>query len=840
MKIIQLKTNHMENPVGFAINPPIFSWQVEGATGKFQKAARIKVAADPEMTRILADTGWSAELDSLASPMEMVLTPRTRYFWAVSVETDAGEMAESGVSFFETGKMGESWEAHWITCDRTSRHPIFHRDIPVTKPLLSARLYICGLGLYEAEIGGVRVGNEYMTPYCNNYNAWVQAQTYDVTDLLRNDGRLSVTLGDGWYMGRFGYLGKENLYGTEPKLIAEVRLRYEDGSEDVIGTDESWFVTRSKITFSNIYDGEHRDDTLPETDPEPVRPTNLSASVTDRYSLPVTIQERIKPAALLHTPKGETVLDLGQNLTGIFSLCLNEKPGTVVHLQMGEVMQNGCFYNENLRTAKAEYIYTCSGGKVALEPKFTFYGYRYVKVEGVTEFQPGDFTALVLHSDLPETATLITGHDKLNRLIENVKWGQKGNFLDVPTDCPQRDERLGWTGDAQVFSATACFLRDSYAFFRKYLHDMNTEQAALDGMVPDVVPSLSKDYQGTACVWGDAATIIPWNLYMFYGDKSILTDSFDGMKAWVDYIHRYDGTNHAWREHFHYGDWLALDRPGSAPDECKGGTDEGYIAYVYYMNSAEIVSQTAKILNREAEAQKYAALAEELRNFIRQEYFAPYGRCVADTQTGLLLALQYGLSPNPEACRKRLAEKLSISGGKLQTGFVGTPFLNRQLTEAGMEREAYDLLLNEEYPGWLYEVNLGATTIWERWNSLEPDGTVSSTGMNSFNHYAYGAIAEWMFRYMAGLQPMEPGFRKVKIAPIPDARIGRVEMRYASAAGTYSVRWEILDAETFHLRVEVPFGCEAELRLPCSDEPGQVLTAGVFETTYRPNRRFEA
>ena len=841
MEIIHLKTNHIESPIGFQMNQPVFSWQVEGAKGKFQKSARIKVASDPAMTCILADTGWSAALDSLASPVELALTPRTRYYWTVSVETDAGETAESPVSFFETGKMGETWAARWITCDRTDRHPVFHRDIAVTKALASARLYICGLGLYEAEINGVRVGNEYMTPYCNNYAAWVQAQSYDVTELLQTGGRLSVTIGDGWYMGRFGFFGKHNLYGSEPKLIAEVRLRYADGSEETVGTDERWSVTRGKIAFSNIYDGEHRDDTLPEADPEPVRLTDMPTPITDRYSLPVTVHEKIKPVALIHTPKDEMVLDLGQNLTGIFSLRLNEKAGTLVHLQMGEVMQDGCFYNDNLRSAKAEYIYTCPGGEVVLEPKFTFYGYRYVKVEGVPNLRPDDFTALVLYSDLPETGMLTTGHDKVNRLIENVKWGQKGNFLDVPTDCPQRDERMGWTGDAQVFSATACFLRDSYAFFRKYLHDMNSEQKTLDGMVPDVIPSFERDYQGTACVWGDAATIIPWNLYVFYGDKSILADSFDGMKAWVDYIRRYDGDTHAWREHFHYGDWLALDLPANAPDERKGGTDEGYIAYVYYMNSAEIVSRTAKILGREAEARGYAALAEDLRAFIRQEYFSPNGRCVADTQTGLLLALQYDLSPCPDACRKRLAEKLAMNGGKLQTGFVGTPFLNRQLTEAGMERTAYDLLLNEEYPGWLYEVNLGATTIWERWNSLEPDGTVSSTGMNSFNHYAYGAIAEWMYRYMAGLQPMEtePGFRKVQIAPVPDVRIGHLKMRYTSAAGTYCVSWEVLNEDTLHLRIEVPFGCEAELTLPYSSEPKQMLTAGVFETTYHLGQGFK-
>jgi len=837
MRITQLKTNHIEKPIGFQMEQPVFSWQIAQAGGKFQRAARIKVAQDSGMTRILADTGWRGDLDSLASPVRLSLKSRTRYYWTVSVETDAGERAESDVEFFETGKMGEDWYAQWITCERTERLPIFQKEIMVSKRLASARLYICGLGLYEAEINGVRVSSEYMTPYCNNYAAWVQAQTYDVTEHLRSGGRLSVTLADGWYMGRFGYLGRDKLYGSEYKLLAEVHLSFADGTEEVIGTDESWHVTRSTITFSNIYDGEHRDDTLPETAPEPVHLTDLDAPVVDRYSLPVTIHEKIKPLQLIRTPKGETVLDLGQNLTGIFALRVHEKPGTVIHIQVGEVLQEGCFYNDNFRTAQAEYFYTCGEEKLTLVPRFTFYGFRYVKIEGIAHLDPDDFTALVLYSDLPETVALTTGHEKLNRLIENIKWGQKGNFLDVPTDCPQRDERMGWTGDAQVFSATSCYLRDSYAFFRKYLHDMHTEQVMLDGMVPDVVPSFEAGYRATSSVWGDASTIIPWNMYLFYGDISILEDSFEGMKAWVDYIRRYDGETHVWREHFHYGDWLALDHPSGAVDECKGGTDEGYIAYVYYMNSAEITAKTAKLLGKQAEEKKYAALAASLRDFIQREYFAPNGRCVADTQTGLLLALEYGLTPNPTACRERLAEKLKMTGGKLQTGFVGTPFLNRQLTEAGMVQSAYNLLLSEEYPGWLYEVNLGATTIWERWNSLSQDGSVSSTGMNSFNHYAYGAIAEWMFRYMAGLQPVAdaPGFRKVKLCPMPDQRVRSVNMSCQTAAGTYQVKWELPEGGMFHLEIEIPFGCSAELTLfhaPENLSGVQVLTAGQYTFSY--------
>lgn len=837
-------TNHLTSPIGYQMDQPVFSWQVEKAEGKKQTAARIVVAKDMALLEVVADTGWS-ELDSLAAPVDLSPAPRTRYYWTVAVRSDAGEEAVSEIQFFETGMMGEPWQAKWITCDKKERLPVFHKQISVNKPLERARLYICGLGLYEASINGGRIGEEYFTPYCNNYSAWLQVQTYDVTDELRCGGELSVLLGDGWYAGCFGYASKPGdpgNYGQERKMIAQLYLTFSDGSVEIIGSDETWYVTRSHITFSGIYDGEYRDDTLSESEPEEVIVTSENAPLTDRYSLPVIIHERMMPISLIHTPAGETVLDLGQNLVGIFSFHVHEKTGTKISLQFGEVLQNGCFYRENYRTALSEYSYVCKEEDVWVRPHFTFFGYRYVKIEGIKNLQKEDFTALVLYSDLPETGTLMTGNEKVNRLVENVKWGQRGNSLDVPTDCPQRDERLGWTGDAQVFSATSCYLRDSYAFYRKYLHDMYTEQLQQDGMVPDIVPSISPVYQTTAAVWGDAACIIPWNLYLFYGDLSILSETYPSMKAWVDYVRRQDGEDHAWREQFQYGDWLALDHPSGRPDQCLGGTDEGYISTVYYMNSADILSRTADLLGKKADAKEYGAIAAKLKDFLQAEYFAPNGRCVCDTQTGLILALQYDLSPNPDACRARLLQKLKQTGGKLQTGFVGTPFLCRQLTEAGKEREAYDLLLKESYPGWLYEVNLGATTIWERWNSLNPDGSISSTGMNSFNHYAYGAIAEWMFRSIGGLQADEsaPGFRKARICPVPDMRIGSAHLSYYSAAGLYKIDWEILEERKLHLRVVIPFGCEADVYLPHSKEEPVTLPTGCYEWTYetdQPMRR---
>ena len=842
MKIVNCMVNHLINPLGFQMEKTVFSWHTVETAAKNQKSARILVSARPDMAQPVFDSG-EAQLDSIASEIDLALKPRTRYYWTVEVTADNGESAVSEVNWFETAKREEPWQAKWITCENQRRHPVFTREIAVNKQLECARLYICGLGLYRAEINGRKVGDEYLTPYCNNYREWLQYQTYDVTDALRGGGRLEVTVGSGWYSGRMGHAsrpGDPGHYGDRAKLIAEVHLRYADGSEETVCTDESWTVSRSVYMDSSIYDGETRDDTLPETAPEAVSVTDEAAPLVERYSLSVRVQETVSPVELLRTPAGELVLDLGQNLVGTFALRVKAERGAKIFVQVGEVLQNGCFYRDNLRTAKAEYTYISDGTEKTVVPTFTFYGFRYAKIQGLPDLKKEDFTALVLYSEIPRTGKMVTGHDKVNQLIHNVEWGQKGNFLDVPTDCPQRDERMGWTGDAQVFSATACYLRQCYPFYRKYLHDMATEQKNLGGMVPDVVPSMGKQYQGTACVWGDAATIIPWNLYRIYGDKTILAEQFDSMASWVDYITGLDGDDHGWSRHFHYGDWLALDHPDNRPEQCMGGTDVGYIAQVYYRKSAAIVAETAALLGKTAEAEKYGALARRLTAYLQNEYFAPSGRCCVDTQTGLVLALQNDLSPNPAKCAQRLAEKLDETSGKLRTGFVGTPLLCSALSDNGLEGKAYNLLLNEEYPGWLYEVNLGATTIWERWNSMNPDGSVSSTGMNSFNHYAYVSIVQWLAEYAAGLKAVFPGFRKAKIAPIPNVRLGKMDFTYASAAGTYRVFWETVDDYTLHIIVEVPFGCQAELKLPLSGEESQTLEAGSYEYTYRvqtPMRR---
>ncbi len=833
MKITNCQVNHLTDPLGFDMQETVFSFQVTQAAGTRLVEARLIVTA---RGTAVADSGWTENPDPRAWRVNVPLAPRTRYTWTVSVRTDAGEDAVSAPNTFETALMDEGWQARWLTCDRGERLPIFHKHIDVPADLASARLYICGLGLYEARLNGKKIGSEYLTPYCNNYHAWLQYQTFDVTEHLRAGGDLSVLMGDGWYMSRFGYQSKpgdSGLCGDAHKLIAQVVMTDAVGRETVVGTDDSWTVTRSCITFTSIYDGEHRDDTLPETAPEQaVYAEPPKAALTARWSLPVTAHETWRPIELIRTPKGETVLDLGQNFSGTFRMRVHEPAGTAIRLQVGEVLQQGCFYRDNLRSALAEYRYVSDGREKVIEPVFTFYGYRYVKVEGVSDLRTEDFTAVALYSDLPETGAIETGHAKVNQLIKNAHWGLRSNFLDVPTDCPQRDERMGWTGDAQVFSPPACNIRDGYAVLGEYLHDMATEQAALGGLVPNVVPSFSDCNRGTATVWGDAATIIPWNLYRMYGDEAILNCQYDAMKAWVDFLTRVDGDEHHWRDVFHYGDWLALDNPRGGVDQTFGGTDVGYIADVYYAGSARIVAKSAALLGKAEEADHYEALAERILSDLRDEYFSPNGRCCIPTQTAQILALHYpGVTVSREKAAERLRECFRETGGELRTGFVGTPLLCGTLCDIGETKLAYDLLLREDYPGWLYEVNLGATTIWERWNSMNPDGSVSSTGMNSFNHYAYGSIVQWLFEYAAGLKPDEacPGFARAKIHPHVDERLGHVEMRYASASGEYRISWAFA-GEQLTLHVEIPFGCTAALTLPGADETLE-LTPGKYDYT---------
>lgn len=855
MKITRMKCNRITNPLGFSLGIPKLSWVTDAPNAKKQKACQVQVATDESFNNILFDSGVSKDISSLGYALNMELKPRTRYFWRVKVWTDSGDVV-SPVAWFETAKMNEQWKAQWITPDWEDKrvHPLLRKTFSVDADITSARVYVCGLGLYELEINGERVGDEYLTPYCNAYDKWLQYQTYDVTHLLnKGNNAIGAMLGNGWYKGRFGFGNfGEALYGDTFALLCELVVQYSDGRVETIISDESWKAAPGPVMFSDIYDGEIQDARkrvdgyskacFDDSSWSGVKTVNINSELLEaRRSLPVRIMEQRKPVKVIKTPKNETVLDMGQNMVGWLQFKVNAPKGSEIFLQYGEELQDGCFYRENLRSAKAEFRYISNGETALVQPYFTFYGFRYVKIEGwPDELRPEDFTGCVVYSDMERTGTIETSNPFVNKLFQNALWSQKGNFLDVPTDCPQRDERMGWTGDAQVFSGTASFNMDVYAFFNKYLYDLSLEQKERNGRVPNVIPTfrMGKEHgdprmEGGACGWGDAATIIPWCMYLFYGDEAILKQQFDSMKAWVDFIHSQDDGSRLWNKGLHYGDWLALDGPD--PLSPMGGTPNDFVASAFYKHSAELVAKAARVLGKEDVAAKYQQLANEVKKAIQDEFFSPRGRIAVNTQTAHVLALFMDLVPG--GLRDRVADalkqKLMECNYHLKTGFLGTPYLCRVLSENGYNDLAYTLLINDDFPSWLYEVKMGATTIWERWNSLLPNGKFAELGMNSLNHYAYGSIVEWMYRNMCGINPMEeyPGFRKIRLAPKPDGRLQWAKAALDTPVGRYQSSWQISEnGLTFEFNI--PFNASADLVLPdASIETVRVNGINVTESS---------
>ena len=829
MKIERLKINHLTTPLGFRLDEPQLSWVVTESTGTKPVWARIEAAADASFANLLYDSGKREDLNPRSCPLPLTFAPRTRYFWRVTVCADDGDCGTAS-SWFETGKMDEPFAGQWIAAPFDKNVlPILRRMFTLGDAAEDARLYITGLGLYEAYLNGQPVTDEVLTPFYNDYNFWVQVQTYDVTGLLRSgENVLDVYLGNGWYKG-FGPNEPNGrrpaLYGDRTQMLAELRAALPDGKSFCLASDESFRCHTGPVLESTIYDGEIYDARLADPGENgwtaAVSVDAPKGSTADRLSTPLRRHEAVKPVKLLHTPAGEQVLDFGQVITGWVEADVSLPAGAEMALDYGELLQHDNFYNENLRSAKAHFGYTSAGKPAHVRPHFTFYGFRFVRVTGIDAVNPDDFTAYVIHSDLERTGILETSNAKVNRLIQNAWWGQRGNFVDVPTDCPQRDERLGWTGDAEVFAPTASFNMDTAAFYRKYLYDMALEQATLGGAVPFVVPDVlgqvhhhfgEENHDYGSCAWADAAVMIPWTLYRFYGDKSMLAEQFPQMMAWVDWVETQDETHFGgprlWLQGFHFADWLALDTPVAG--SCFGGTDCYYIASAYYYYSTYLTARAAEALGDHAHMKKYDLRAEEIRTAFRREFFTVTGRITEPTQTAMLLALSMNLAPDEARPRlvRDLRKKLEARNMHLDTGFVGTYHLMRTLSSVGLGACAYTLLLNEDYPSWLYEVNMGATTVWERWNSVLPDGLVSDTGMNSMNHYAYGAVVEWMYRCMCGLNAIEPGFASARIAPMSDERFDWARAEYASASGTYRSGWQ-RENGILTYTVEVPFGATA-------------------------------
>lgn len=839
MYISRLRVNHKKNPLGFNLAKIHLSWEVKDVCGKWAVETRIIVSESSNMEKLVYDSGVQENYHENQMLVSFDLKPRTRYYWQVEVKDDKGDCAKSNPAWFETGKLQESWTAKWIgTEENEKRMPLLYKEFKLKEKPESVRWHVCGLGLYEAYVNEKKAGREFLMPGYHCYDSFLEYQTLDVTELLsQGKNKIAVLLGEGWYKGRFGFDGDyRNLYGNQKKCIGELHIRYANGQEECIVTDSSWKAEESSICENGIYDGEHIDETL-EHKMLSVEEIEETRPLVERFNPRIHKVEEFQPVSVKQEDEA-LLLDFGETVTGWVEITGAFETGQKVMMQYGEVLQKGRFYRDNLRTAKAEFTYVSKGKGETIRPHFTYYGFRYVKIKGLNPEKEYKFIAYRIMSDIERTGWVATDHDKVNHLLENTLRSQKCNFLDIPTDCPQRDERMGWTGDVGIFASTACFHMDSGSFFHHYMKNMQAEQEKCNGAIPFFVPrpKVKKEehtnpfyLDSGAAVWGDAATLIPWRLYQFYGDKAMLEEQYPVMKAWVDYEYERTKENeipYLWQNDRQLGDWLALDN-GNINNPI-GKTDSGFIASVYHYWSTKMVKEAAESLGLE-ESKVYAEREKEIRNAILNYYFPDKKFCLEYTQTACALLLYLKLYPEGEreVITAKLAELLKKNNGHLNTGFVGTPILCMALSENGQNQLAYDLLLNEDYPGWLHEVNLGATTVWERWNSLEEDGSISGTGMNSLNHYAYGSIAEWIYRYMCGLNPSIGEAVKMTIYPMPDQRFKKAEGSWRSVFGKYVCAWNWKSEQEVVCNIEVPFNANARFILPDGTE--EILDCGKYE-----------
>ncbi|WP_167607073.1 alpha-L-rhamnosidase [Maribellus sediminis] len=863
VKVIGLVIEYHKNSLGIDCQSPRLSWKLE-CDGKniVQTAYQIRCAysvADLENTTNLA---WDSR--KVASDQSVhveykgkALHSCDRIYWQVKVWNNRGEESDwSETAFWEMGLLNTSdWKAKWIEPEleediiKSNPCPLLRKEFKIDKEIQSARIYSTARGLYHLHLNGRKVSDEEFTPGWTAYQKRIQYQVYDVTEQVKTGANaIGAILGDGWYRGFFGWQGKKNHYGEKTALLMQLHLTFSDGTTETIVSDNSWKASTGAILESEIYHGEVYNARLEQVDwDKPSFDDALWTRVVEKnYGFEelvsstgpkVKVTQEIKPIENIVTPLGETVLDFGQNLVGRIRFSLRGKAGEKISIYHAEVLDNeGNFYTTNLRPAKQRIEYTFKGeGTETYRPHFTFMGFRYIKIEDYSgAINPEDFTAEVMHSNMEFTGNFECSDALVNRLQQNIQWGLRGNFLDVPTDCPQRDERMGWTGDAQVFAPTACFNVNAAPFFGKWLKDLEAEQRE-DGNVPWVVPNLIEDGGGTGWSdgfggtgWADAATIIPWVVYQRFGDKRILEQQYNSMQVWEEFMIREAGESHLYNTGFHFGDWLSFAEYSSyiynAPDYGYAGahTEKDLLATAYFYYSTKIMQQTAEILGKQEDAKKYAALLPKIKAAFKNEFITPNGRLISNTQTAYAVALTFGIIPDEYL--EKAAEELAKNVEHFQhltTGFLGTPVLCDALTDVGWPDLAYKLLFNKKYPSWLYPVTMGATTIWERWDGIKPDGTFQNEGMNSFNHYAYGAVGNWLYAKVAGLQtdPKVPGYKKLIIKPVINEKLDFAKASLNTMYGLAASEWK-QNGENFELKVTIPVNTTATVFVPSKNANG--------------------
>ena len=830
-----LRVEHGADPRLVGVSNPKLSWIVASDDpGPTQHAYQV-VARDVE-TGAEETTGMIESGDSVFVAWPFApLASRTRRTLTVRVATSTGELSSwSDPLDLEIGLLTPSdWTAMPITAvlpgEPPERPVRFRRTFEVGEGLVRARLYASALGVYTAECNGRPVGDDVLAPGWTSYSHRLRYQAFDLDGLL-DAGRnaLGMTVAEGWYRGRLGFGGgRREVYGADIGPIAQLELTYADGRVDVVSTDRHWRAGVGPFISASLYDGETFDARLADRSwstasfdgshwSEVRELGSRAGQMVAPTGPPVRRTEVLRPAGVMASPAGSTIVDFGQNISGRVRIAVSGHAGDVVTLRHAEVLEHRELATRPLRGATATDSYTLAGdGVERYEPTFTIHGFRYVQIDG----WPGELTtdaieAVVCHSDLEATGEFHSSHEGLNRLHDNVRWSMRGNFVDLPTDCPQRDERLGWTGDIQVFAPSASFLYDCGGFLASWLQDLSAEQQEL-GTVPPFVPWIDLTLPlHPAAAWGDAAVVVPWVLYERFGDTEVLRRQYASMQAWVDQVAALAGARHLWDEGFQFGDWLDPAAPPDDPGAAR--TDHALVATAYHAHTARLLSRAAQVLGEEADHLRYEQLAARVVEAFDAEFVTPSGRMASDAPTAYALALQFDLL-RTEAQRtraaRRLAELVRRDRHRIGTGFVGTPLVCDALVDAGLVDDAYLLLLQERCPSWLYPVSMGATTIWERWDSMLPDGTINPGEMTSFNHYAFGAVADFLQRVVAGLAPAEPGYRRLRVRPRPGGGLVEAAASLRTPYGEAGVRWQ-RRGDALTVDVEVPYASTASVELP--------------------------
>ena len=849
LQVVDLSCEHKINPLGVDLAAPRLSWKLSGP-GKdiMQTAYSIRVSADKNFSS--KNTSWqSGKINSAESVLQsyagQALQSGKRYYWQVKVwDTGNNESAWSAPAYWEMGLLQpQDWKATWIepiqSDERLMPGLLVRKEFAVAKKIASARAYVTSHGFYELHINGKKVGDEIFTPGWTSYNKRLQYQVFDITAMLQQGANsVGAMLADGWYRSALAWENNWGTWGKKLGLLCQLQITFTDGSEQSIITDNSWKSSQDgPVVKDGIYVGESYDARkelkgwdnagFDDRNWKPVAAADYAKNnLIGVQTVPVKKIQELRPIRIFKTPKGLLVADFGQNMVGWVKLKVKGSAGTMVTIRHAEVLDKfGNFYTDNLRAATATAEYTLKGGdEETYEPRFSFFGFRYISVNGFPgELKPENITGVVVHSDMKPTGAFECSNALINQLQHNIQWGQKGNFVDVPTDCPQRDERLGWTGDAQAFCRTAAFNMDVAPFFTKWLKDVAADQDP-DGKVPFVIPDVLRN-KGTSAGWGDVSTIAPWTMYQVFGDKRILETQYPSMKAYVEYIRKTAGDSYLWKGGSVFGDWLFYK--SMAQTENDGYTSPDMIATMFYAYSAHLLARAATVLGKTEDAQEYNNVFDKVKEAFNRNYVTAEGRIASESQTSYVLALNFDLLP--EALRPKatqyLVDDIKQRRNHLSTGFLGTPYLCHVLSSNGRTDVAYDLLLQPTYPSWLYPVKMGATTIWERWDGQKTDSSFEDVGMNSFNHYAYGAIGDWMYRVVAGIEIGEAGYKHILIQPHPDKKFTYAKASFESSYGQIASSWEMKEGKLI-IKVKIPANTTATITLPGA-QSGSVTESGM-------------